>query len=602
MTINLSDNDPRISYTVAQGVTQSAFAVPFEFFEDEDLNVYVDETLQTLTTEYTTADDSGNTIAHTSGTTGYIHFTSGNEVTGISGGSSVVITRNIPLERVTDFPTSGPFDVASLNTELDKLVAISADLKDAQDRTLTLQDFDTTESITLPSLADRKGKYLRFNNSTGLPESGAAFEDNYTVSATVPTAPSLGDLWFDTTTDQIYVYSASGFVAVATNVNGTQNRYNYIATAGQTTFAADYDVGFVDVYLNGIKLIAGTDFTATNGTSIVLTVAASLNDTVNIIGYGTFTLLSTGLALNDLSNVNVSSPADGSVIEYNSTSGNYEKSGVLSVRGTSGIIVSGGDSGVTENGQLFIEDNGGCLLYLASPNTNSGIINFADPEDDTVGQIKYDHSNNTMSFRTNGSDCLSLSTAGRPTFDAGSSTGTNATFTTSGANSNIDLVTSAGTVRLRNENTRLEIFGDVNSDGATTADSEIRFFSRGTGGATFRILGDGDIKADAGFGSTTSVYLPRAWIHYNHTTDVLAGSGGVSSVSDDSTGQITVNFTTNMPDNNYVVMGTAGNSTTFTNNTVVPSNLTNGSVQVQIKNSDTGVLADRENVMIAFLR
>ena len=115
-------------------------------------------------------------------------------------------------------------------------------------------------------------------------------------------------------------------------------------------------------------------------------------------------------------------------------------------------------------------------------------------------------------------------------------------------------------------------------------------------------MGDGDIKADAGFGSTTSVYLPRAWIHYNHTTDVLAGSGGVSSVSDDSTGQITVNFTTNMPDNNYVVMGTASNSTTFTNNTVVPSNLTNGSVQVQIKNADTGVLADRENVMIAFLR
>ena len=48
MTINLSDNSPRISYTVAQGATQSAFVVPFEFFADADLNVYVDGTQKTL--------------------------------------------------------------------------------------------------------------------------------------------------------------------------------------------------------------------------------------------------------------------------------------------------------------------------------------------------------------------------------------------------------------------------------------------------------------------------------------------------------------------------------------------------------------------------
>ena len=41
MTISLSDNDPRISYDVAAGVTQSSFTVPFEFFDLDDLNVYV---------------------------------------------------------------------------------------------------------------------------------------------------------------------------------------------------------------------------------------------------------------------------------------------------------------------------------------------------------------------------------------------------------------------------------------------------------------------------------------------------------------------------------------------------------------------------------
>jgi hypothetical protein len=73
-------------------------------------------------------------------------------------------------------------------------------------------------------------------------------------------------------------------------VNGTQNRYSYTATAGQTTFAANYDVGFVDVYLNGVRLVVGTDVTATSGTNVVFTSALALNDVVEIVGYGIFAL------------------------------------------------------------------------------------------------------------------------------------------------------------------------------------------------------------------------------------------------------------------------------------------------------------------------
>ena len=130
MTISLSDNSPRVNYTVNQGVTQATFTVPFEFFDDDDLNVYVDGTKKTLTTHYTTSDDSGDSQSHTSGTTGFVQMTTGNEVTGASGGSSVVITRDIDLDRTTDFPTSGPFDVATLNTELDRMIAIAADIDD----------------------------------------------------------------------------------------------------------------------------------------------------------------------------------------------------------------------------------------------------------------------------------------------------------------------------------------------------------------------------------------------------------------------------------------------------------------------------------------
>ena len=38
----------------------------------------------------------------------------------------------------------------------------------------------------------------------------------------------------------------------------------YTATGGQTSFAVTYDVGYVDVYLNGVKLVDTTDFTATS--------------------------------------------------------------------------------------------------------------------------------------------------------------------------------------------------------------------------------------------------------------------------------------------------------------------------------------------------
>jgi hypothetical protein len=44
------------------------------------------------------------------------------------------------------------------------------------------------------------------------------------------------------------------------------------------------------VYLNGVKLLVGTDFTATNGTSITLASGASVNDVVDIVAYGTFVL------------------------------------------------------------------------------------------------------------------------------------------------------------------------------------------------------------------------------------------------------------------------------------------------------------------------
>ena len=63
----------------------------------------------------------------------------------------------------------------------------------------------------------------------------------------------------------------------------------FTATANQTTFSVSYTVGFVEVFLNGSKLSAA-DFTATNGTSIVLASGAAVGDTVDVVAFATQTV------------------------------------------------------------------------------------------------------------------------------------------------------------------------------------------------------------------------------------------------------------------------------------------------------------------------
>ena len=111
----------------------------------------------------------------------------------------------------------------------------------------------------------------------------------------------VGDLVFDTTAAKLKVFDGSSYALAGSSVNGTSQRFRYVATAGQTTFSGNdangnsltYDVAsgtaFADVYLNGVKLDT-SDFTATNGTSIVLGSAAQLNDVLVVVSFGTFTL------------------------------------------------------------------------------------------------------------------------------------------------------------------------------------------------------------------------------------------------------------------------------------------------------------------------
>jgi hypothetical protein len=97
----------------------------------------------------------------------------------------------------------------------------------------------------------------------------------------------------------MFVYGSGGWVPAGSSVNGTSQRYKYVATSGQTSFSGTdangntltYDAGFIDVYLNGVHLDP-TDYTATTGTSVVLGSGAALNDELYIVAFGTFNVAS----------------------------------------------------------------------------------------------------------------------------------------------------------------------------------------------------------------------------------------------------------------------------------------------------------------------
>jgi hypothetical protein len=57
-------------------------------------------------------------------------------------------------------------------------------------------------------------------------------------------------------------------------------------------------------------------------------------------------------------------------------------------------------------------------------------------------------------------------------------------------------------------------------------------------------------------------YMARAWVNFNGTgTVAIRASGNVSSITDNNTGDYTVNFTTSMPNTNYAITCTSGYQT-----------------------------------------
>jgi hypothetical protein len=103
---------------------------------------------------------------------------------------------------------------------------------------------------------------------------------------------------------------------------------------------------------------------------------------------------------------------------------------------------------------------------------------------------------------------------------------------------------------------------------------------------------------------TAPLYMARAWVNFNGTgTVAIRASGNVTSITDNGTGNYTVNFTTSMPDADYCLAGTASRAPLaapriVAGSTSVPAT---GSVRIQ-SGDDGGNAADCEFVNIAIFR
>lgn len=273
--ITIADATPRIQYTVAGGALTGPWTIPWPYYASTDIKVYFNSVLKTLTDDYT--------ISSTAVDDGF----SGGTVTAVSNqtaGDVITIVRDIPTARTTDFPV-GPFNVATLNKDLDKLYAICQQLEETQDRILQLAETTATSfSSTLPEIAGKGGQYLQVNSGESALEFSTGTDVSYQGAWSGSSTYALND---------IVTHSGSSFISLANS--NTNNTPPAAASAPNTYWnlvAQKGDSGGLNVpgssTDNNLVRWNGT------GADTVQNSGVTLDDDDNLYGHGSKTNAQTG--------------------------------------------------------------------------------------------------------------------------------------------------------------------------------------------------------------------------------------------------------------------------------------------------------------------
>jgi hypothetical protein len=188
----------------------------------------------------------------------------------------------------------------------------------------------TSVAATVPSFLSVTGSPITSSGTLALTYSGTALPilnggtgQTTANSAFNALAPS------QTSNSGKYLTTDGTNTSWATVGGTTYTRTSFTATASQTTFTVTYTVGLIEVYVNGV-LLNGADYTASNGTSVVLAVACNAGDIVETIAFASFSVANT-----------VSSFSGGST----GLTPNTASTGAIVLGGT--LAVANGGTGVT---------------------------------------------------------------------------------------------------------------------------------------------------------------------------------------------------------------------------------------------------------------
>lgn len=159
--------------------TTGPFTFAFSYFQTSDIRVAFNGTeiaAANFTVSPTLTADSGF---------------EGGSITLVSAVASgdLRVWRDVPSSRTTDFPTAGPFNVAALNTWIDKIFAVLQQIKTTFSRTLRMDETEGSSISVLPLKAARANKTLAFD-ANGNPTPGPTSADVVNAAANAASATS----------------------------------------------------------------------------------------------------------------------------------------------------------------------------------------------------------------------------------------------------------------------------------------------------------------------------------------------------------------------------------------------------------------------------
>jgi len=196
--------------------------------------------------------------------------------------------------------------VSSINTDVSTVSSINAAVSTVAGMSTAINTVNSNEtnvntvSGAIANVNLVGGSITNVNTVASNIGSVNNFGEVYRIASSAPSSSlNAGDLYFNTSTNVLNVYGASGWQNAGSSVNGTSDRFHYDITGTVTAVTGNdaagntlaYDAGYVDVYINGVRM-STADVTTTSGDTITFAEAIVSGDEVDIVAYGTFAIAS----------------------------------------------------------------------------------------------------------------------------------------------------------------------------------------------------------------------------------------------------------------------------------------------------------------------